>query len=63
MSVKTPEEIMKHITEILMNPQESSPPDFIVHDDITEYENEKIRQLVQSLGHKYRINPNATHLK
>ena len=63
MSTKTPDQIMEHITEILTNTKESCPPDFIVNDDITEYENEKIRKMVQDLGYKYRVHQNATHLK
>ena len=62
MSEKTQKEIMTHVTEIL-NPKESCPPDFIVNDDVTEYENEKIRKMVQDLGYKYRVHQNATDLK
>ena len=59
MSTKTPEQIMQHITDILINPKESCPPDFIVDDDITEHWNKKIREMVRELGHKYRVQPNA----
>ena len=61
MSTKTPEQIMEHITKILTNPKESHPPDFIVNDDMTEYENEKIAKMVQQLGYEYRTN--EPHLK
>ena len=60
MSEKT---AMEHITEVLFSPKESFPPDYIVNDDITEHENEKIRKMAKELGHKYRTDFNATHLK